>query len=172
MHKNRVWPVSLIFLIKDNMLCLGRRKNTGDMDGLLSVPGGHVESNESPLNAIVRESKEEAGIDLSLKNTYLFFTLYRKNQYVKHETVDFFFVCTKWNGEIQNNELNKCEGFDFYNINELPKDMILSQRQAFDLWSQGYNYGDFGLSPQSPRVIVPRKNAHYCIERGIFKIRI
>jgi mutator protein MutT len=42
-----------------------RREDTGIYHGLLEFPGGKVESNESPLEAVVREVKEEVGIKVN-----------------------------------------------------------------------------------------------------------
>jgi 8-oxo-dGTP pyrophosphatase MutT (NUDIX family) len=42
-----------------------RRFNTGWSDGYYSLPAGHIEANESPLRAVIREVKEEIGLDLS-----------------------------------------------------------------------------------------------------------
>lgn len=57
-----------LIIIKDNKKLLMKRCNTGYMDGMYSLVGGHVENNESLKNATIRESKEELGIDINESN--------------------------------------------------------------------------------------------------------
>lgn len=55
---------------KEVLLLLRDNKPTIPCPNMWDIPGGHVESNESPKEAIVREVKEELGINL--KNFKLF----------------------------------------------------------------------------------------------------
>ncbi|MDZ7955173.1 NUDIX domain-containing protein [Nostoc sp. DedQUE09] len=56
-------PASYIILIKNEKILLIRRVNTGYEDGKYSVVG-LVDGNETFVQAVVREAKEEVGIDL------------------------------------------------------------------------------------------------------------
>lgn len=49
----------------DRVLMLYRNKKKKDMhEGLWVAPGGHIEWNESPYEALVREIKEETGLEV------------------------------------------------------------------------------------------------------------
>ena len=45
-----------IILIKDGKILLGRRFNTGWQDGNYGLPSGHLEPEESMMEALLRES--------------------------------------------------------------------------------------------------------------------
>lgn len=49
------------FIIQDNKLLLVKERS----DGLWTLPGGWADINESPSEAVVRETKEETGYDVS-----------------------------------------------------------------------------------------------------------
>jgi len=53
-----------IFLVEDGRIALIERYKQGAH--YFSFPGGHVEAGESPLEAAVREAKEELGLDVRL----------------------------------------------------------------------------------------------------------
>ena len=55
-------PTSHLILIKDNKILLSRRFNTGYEDGKYSVVAGHLDGNETFIQAMVGEAREEAGI--------------------------------------------------------------------------------------------------------------
>ena len=66
MSNEKVIPTVQIYLEKDNKyLMLYRNKKKNDMNqGKWLGVGGHVEAGETPYQSIVRETKEETGLDL------------------------------------------------------------------------------------------------------------
>lgn len=46
-----------------------RADHLGEDPGHLAFPGGHIETNESPVNAALREATEEIGLDVDLLDT-------------------------------------------------------------------------------------------------------
>ena len=94
------------------------RQNTGYCDGMYSLVAGHVEENESVIDAMIREAKEEADMDLIPDDLEGVLTMHRK------ERVDFFFKLKKFSGKFKNLEPDKCKELKFFDINELPKNTI------------------------------------------------
>ena len=69
-------PVSILVPLKieDNQLFLWaqKRRVDGPLNGFWEFPGGKIESDESALNAIVREVREEVGITIDSSKLKLF----------------------------------------------------------------------------------------------------
>lgn len=55
----------------DEHILLGKSIKGGVYQGVWLVPGGGIENDETSLEAIVREAKEEVGIDISIYPTAL-----------------------------------------------------------------------------------------------------
>jgi len=99
--------VAAVFCSDDRVLCL-RRSGNRSMAGLWEFPGGKVEAGESLSAALVREIKEELGVDIEVGN-YLGENLYppmNSSDDNKHEQSDqrirlHAFTVTVWSGCIR-----------------------------------------------------------------------
>ena len=67
MSKNNFRVSVNLILKKDESILLMRRFNTGWNDGKYALMGGHVEDNENPIDAVIREANEELGLILKRK---------------------------------------------------------------------------------------------------------
>jgi 8-oxo-dGTP pyrophosphatase MutT (NUDIX family) len=128
-----------LLLIKDNKILLLRRYNTGWNDGNYSLPAGHLDPNETVTNALLRESFEEIGVTLSSENIKLVHTMHR----IASSYIDLFFVAEKWNGEITNVEPNKCDDLKWFDLCDLPPNMVLSVKSAIEKYKAGELFSDF-----------------------------
>ncbi len=124
MKKRNKLPISVQLLLeKEDKILLMKRKNTGYEDGKYSLPGGHVKANEEIRKALIREAKEEIGIQIDLQDIELYKVLNRKvNQ--EQEYVDFVFKANRWTGNITNEETDKCEEVKWVDVNEIPKETL------------------------------------------------
>jgi len=98
--KTRV--AAYLILKKDNQILLHLRNNTGFADGYYSLVAGHLDGNETAIQAIIREAKEEANIILHPNDLKVVHVMHRTKEI---EYIDFFIECTKWSGNIKNIEL-------------------------------------------------------------------
>ena len=124
MKERNKLPISVQLLLENqNKILLMKRKNTGYEDGKYSLPGGHVEANEEIRKALVREAKEEIGININVEDLEFYKVLNRKVSQSR-EYVDFVFKTKRWSGEISNNEKEKCEEIIWADKDKIPENTL------------------------------------------------
>lgn len=124
-------PASYVVLAKDNLYLLLRRKGTSYYDGYLSLPAGHVEEGESLKTAAIREAHEEVSIIIQPQDLQLVHVLNRPAVEKNGDTrIEFFFMATQWQGEIQNMEQQKCSELLWANKDRIPEDTTPEVKQA------------------------------------------
>jgi 8-oxo-dGTP diphosphatase len=136
--KHLVAPSVNVFIINDSKVLLGRRTNTGWMDGYLCPPGGHVEKGETPVVAIVREIQEELGT--IIKPEDLEFVCVAMRNTSPTEYVGYEFVIRDKNYKFKNAEPNKCSELIWADLDNLPEDVV-------DHFQQVIKKGIVGKSP-------------------------
>lgn len=144
-ERNKAIPAAYLFLEKDGKFLITRRYNTGYQDGIYQVPAGHVEAGETPSEALIREAKEEIGIDISPKDINFFHASYRPKHDDTDNRVDFFFKVSKWNGEVINAEPHKCDDLKWVTLDEIPENMTLHVKIAFESLKQGVVFREISL---------------------------
>jgi 8-oxo-dGTP diphosphatase len=144
-ERNKAIPASYLILEKDGKILIARRCNTGYQDGNYQVPAGHVDEGELPSEALIREAKEEVGIDLSSSDLVLVHVSYRPKHDNTDNRVDFFFRARTWKGEVQNLEPNKCDDLKWAAQNEVPDNMAPHVLDALECIQQGIFYKELGI---------------------------
>lgn len=132
---------SHLFLIKDNKILLLRRFNTGYEDGKYSVAAGHIEESETARQTMVREVKEEIGIDVDIDDLEMFHIMHRNEN---QKRLDFFFTTKKWKGEPKIMETHRCDDMGWFELDNLPDNIIPYIKQAMDCFSRGVVYSEWG----------------------------
>jgi 8-oxo-dGTP diphosphatase len=99
MEKNptMLFVVAAALTNEDDEILLQRRPDGRSMAGLWEFPGGKVESGESPESALIREIKEEIGVDLDAKNLIPF--TFASENLDGHHLLLLLYICTKWDGD-------------------------------------------------------------------------
>ena len=140
-ERHKITPASYLVLIGDNKILLQRRFNTGYEDGKYSLVAGHVEKGETFTEAIIREVKEEAGITLLAEDLSVVHVM---NRNIKgNERIDVFFVARKWTGKIENKELNKCDDLSWFNLDNMPDNVIPYIKKAINCIKNKIIYSEF-----------------------------
>jgi ADP-ribose pyrophosphatase YjhB (NUDIX family) len=147
--KNRFKLIPAVYLMlrRDNQILLLQRANTNYQNGKYSLVAGHVDGDELGTSAIIREAKEEAGIDLKQKDLNFIHVAHRLNRGEGEERIDLFYEATKWQGKITNTEPNKCSGMSWFQINNLPINTIPFIRKTILNIENGSYYSEYEVEP-------------------------
>jgi 8-oxo-dGTP pyrophosphatase MutT (NUDIX family) len=136
-------PVAVhLLLFKDDQILLSRRYNTGWNDGNYGVVSGHIDGDETMYEAMKREASEEAGIDILEEDLEIVQVMHRKK--TDEERIDYFLICKKYNGTITNTEPNKCDDLSFFNINNLPDNMVEYVKAGIENYMAGIKFSQYG----------------------------
>ncbi|MFC1644779.1 NUDIX domain-containing protein [Patescibacteria group bacterium] len=144
-EKHKIIPASYLVLKKDEKVLLLRRFNTGYEDGKYSLVAGHVESGESFTQCVIREAKEEAGVDLDPRHLKVGCMMHRDSGTEKDsQRIDSFFVAEKWEGEIENKESHKCDDLSWFHLDEIPENIIPYIKKALENIKNNIFYDEHG----------------------------
>jgi ADP-ribose pyrophosphatase YjhB (NUDIX family) len=135
-------PTSHLILVKDNEILLLRRFNIGYEDGKYSVIAGHLDGNETFIQAIIREAREEAGIDIKSEDLQVVHVMHRKA--TNEERIDFFIIAKKWKGEPKIMESHKCDDLSWFEFDNLPDNVIPYVKHAIYCFLDNVFYSEFG----------------------------
>ena len=144
-ERNKAVPAVYLILRKGDKILLMRRQGSGYYDGWYSVPAGHVEAGELPLEGLVREIVEELDIVIDPKDTKLVHIMYRTKSDETGDRADLFFLSTKWSGELRIMEPNKCDDIKWFPINALPEKMMHHVKEAIQNIEKGIIYSELGV---------------------------
>nr|DAJ86510.1 MAG TPA: NUDIX hydrolase [Caudoviricetes sp.] len=128
-----------LLLIKNNQLLLEKRLG-GILNGKYTPIAGHTESGETVIDAIIREAKEEADINLKADDLEVKVIIQRPSAQYKGtptDIIDFFIFAENYSGEISNKEPEKCSEIAFYPLNNLPKDTLPHVKKAVQAYFDG-----------------------------------
>lgn len=140
--------VYLIFRDGDKVLLL-RRANTGYKDGKYGLVAGHMDGDELATQAMVREAKEEAGIDVDPADLRFVHVAHRLNRRTAgQERIDLFFETTKWRGDIINAEPEKCDDLSWHSISNLPTNILALVKNVLTYTSEGRVYSEYTEDPE------------------------
>lgn len=102
-------PILLVAAValvdSDNRILIAERPADKPMAGLWEFPGGKVQDGESPEQALVRELKEELGIDVCLECLAPF--NFASHAYEAFHLLMPLYLCRNWTGELTPREGQK-----------------------------------------------------------------
>jgi 8-oxo-dGTP diphosphatase len=111
-----------VIVRKDNVVLLGRRKNSHG-DGTWSFPGGHLERNESVTDCARREVLEETGLRIgNLSQGPYTNDIFERE--AKHY-VTLFVISDYESGELTVREPEKCDAWKWFEWHNLPDPLFL-----------------------------------------------
>ena len=105
---------------------------------------GHLDGNETIKSCIIREASEEAGIKVNPEDLEVVHTMHKKLP--DREYFDIYLRAEKWTGDIANMEPDKCDELKWFEIDNLPNNMIPDVKLALENINKNIYYGEFGLA--------------------------
>jgi len=132
-----------ILLFKNDQILLSLRKNISS-DGLYGLVAGHLDGGETVTSAIIREAKEEVNIKITPNDIDIVTVCHSYNPKNNKEFIQFYAICKRWQGEIKNNEPEKCGELKFFSLNALPKNMVPYVRDGIIKTMNGIRYYEYG----------------------------
>lgn len=114
-------------LRRGNDVLFGQRQNTGFEDGAWHLPSGHLEADESVIDALIREAEEEIGIIIKPEDVHFAHIMHNSSSGGR---MAFFFTVRTWQGETENREPEKCAELQWFSADGLPERMIGYCREA------------------------------------------
>lgn len=127
-----------VMIFRDGKILLGKRKNSFG-PGEYAVPGGHLEYMEGFEECVRREVSEECGLEI--KNIK-FIYIGNSSAYAPKHYVTVGFSADWANGEPQSLEPDKCEGWSWHSVENLPKPMFAFSTLLIDCYTTGTNFFD------------------------------
>ncbi|MEE4545628.1 methyltransferase domain-containing protein [Streptomyces sp. V4-01] len=130
-----------LLLVRGAEVLLARRANTGYADGLLHAPSGHLEDGEDVRAAMVREAREEIGLDLAPEDLEAVLVMQHRAPDAQAR-IGWFFLARQAEGAPQpvNAEPAKCSGIGWYPLDALPEDLVAYCRAGLDAYRAGHRF--------------------------------
>ncbi|GAA3369490.1 hypothetical protein GCM10020367_12400 [Streptomyces sannanensis] len=119
---------------------LARRANTGYADGLLNSPSGHAEDGENVLQAVIREAREETGVELAPEDLRVALVMQHRGPGAQPRMGWFFEAEYGAGGEPYNREPDKCSELGWFPLDALPDDMVAYCRAGLDAYRAGERF--------------------------------
>ncbi len=127
-----------VMIIKDGKVLLGKRKGA-HASGVYALPGGHFEYMESIVESAKREVTEETGIEIT--NVRLL-DLVNIKAYVPKHYIDIGLLADWKSGEPVVLEPEKCESWDWYDLDALPEPLFAGMDKHLEAYRGGNNFFD------------------------------
>lgn len=125
-------------------ILLQRRYNTGFADGKYDLAcSGHLEEGESIRIALIRETKEEIGITISEKNLKLINIMHADFKDTNYIMASFEGL--DYDGQPKIMEPHKCDDLTWFEIDNLPNNIIESRLQIIKDYLNKNNYTEVGF---------------------------
>ena len=94
--------VAVALVDADDRVLIAQRPEGKQMAGLWEFPGGKLEAGERPEDALIRELREELGIEV--KPACLAPLTFASHAYADFHLLMPLFVCRRWEGFVQSRE--------------------------------------------------------------------
>lgn len=119
------------------ILLLQQTKPNG---GNYTLVGGTVEHDEFAEQALIRESKEEAGIVLEKKDLTLVHVMHKRSK--GEHRIGLYFKASHWEGKLRAREKEKFKAAHWFDLDKLPNNMTPTVQQVLRSYRKGIFYSE------------------------------
>ncbi|MCL4386984.1 NUDIX domain-containing protein, partial [Patescibacteria group bacterium] len=109
---------------KNGKILMGKRGNVFGK-GTWALVGGHLEVNEKIEDCAIRELDEEVGIIPTEKRLLGVVNDIPDVPGQDKHYIRFVYLISRFEGEVQNKEPEKCEGWEWFDKNKLPEPIFV-----------------------------------------------
>lgn len=127
----------LILYDKGKILLLKQTKPNG---GNYTLVGGNIEKKEYAKASLIRESFEEAGINLKSKDLQLVHILQKNTS--KEQRIVFYFKANRWEGNLRSKERDKFKAVEWFYLDKLPNNLTATVRHVMKEYRKGSLYSE------------------------------
>ena len=118
-----------LILINDDKILIQKRMGSKLWPNYYALPAGHIDEGENQYEALIREAKEELGIQIEKKDILNTYVVLRRNFFdidgKKLEPyIDYYFEVKNYIGIPSIIETDKCSELDWYSVDNLPDPFI------------------------------------------------
>ena len=118
-----------LILMNEEKILLQKRKGSKLWPGYYALPAGHIDEGETQYDALVREAKEELGIEINPNDIINNYVVLRRNFFKIDEKIlepyiDFYFEIKNYTGIPRIIEEDKCDELLWADVNNLPEPFI------------------------------------------------
>jgi len=143
MNKHNIVPAVCLLLECDKKWFVGRRQNTGYCDGCLNMLAGHIDLDETPREAAVREAKEEVGIEVGKDDIEFVHIQYNRNADGRHDRTHYYFKIESCSLKPVNTEPYKCSEVMWISKYTQLDEFVPFMREALEAMKRGEQYSEF-----------------------------
>lgn len=132
-----------VMVMRDGKVLLGKRNKTSHGEQLWCMPGGHLEHGESLEEAVRREAREEAGIEIG---NIRFVVLMNQLAFLPKHFVGIGFVADWQSGEPRAEEGDKMIDWTWFDPAQPPEPCYEPSRKIIECYrNDGRSFIDTGL---------------------------
>jgi len=141
---------SAVYLIlrKGNEVLLLQRINSIYHNNMYGLVAGHMDGNELGTSAMIREAKEEAGIELKHEDLRFVHLVHTLKRGIGDEYLDIFYEASEWEGAVRNMEPQKCGDLSWFQLDNLPSNVIPVITQVLNKVKNNEYYSEYEEEPK------------------------
>lgn len=130
--------IGVIIQNKNNEILIGKR--IGSHSPFYSIPGGHLENGETFEAAAVKEVFEETGLIIKNPKVFCVSNNLRTYQLEQKHYVSINLFTREFDGELAVKEPDKCEGWKWCKISEIPTPQFDASEFAIECFEKNQFY--------------------------------